>query len=167
MLNRYMDLSDSQNLKISDEEQTNSLQEEIYLIFKSISETNQRSFFSRNQFTILLKRYRECYSPGSLSIHLTAQIALYYIMFVVGILYFGPLFVVEQVGSGISFNMFSYGLSEIFALLTSAKFLSPQQVPNGLKVNLILAGIIGFTITFPSFTDDCHNSFCATKVPHH
>jgi hypothetical protein len=90
-------------------------------------------------------------------------------MLVIGLLYFGEMLIVHKIGSGISFNMFSYGLAEILAMISSLKFLNDEnseRIAKKIKMNLIVTAIVGFTITIPNFANDCHNatSICAAKV---
>lgn len=71
------------------------------------------------------------------------------------IIYFAPLFLLHNYGAGISFNMFTLALSEILGLMATMRFLNLGNLKNGIKINLMICGIIGFTITFSNFQDDC------------
>jgi len=82
-------------------------------------------------------------------------------------MYFAPLFLLHNYGAGISFNMFVLGLCEILGLIASFKFLNVSNLRNGIKLNLMVCGIILFTMTFCNFEDNCDNqaSLCTSKVP--
>jgi hypothetical protein len=130
------------------------LQEEIYLLLKEICDINQRPFFSKVQFSLVFNRYLSCFEKEQ-PIVFIRMIGLTYILSSLIIIYFAPLFLLHNYGTGISFNMFTLALSEILGLMATMRFVNRHNLRNGIKMNLMVCGIIGLTVSFSNFYDTC------------